>query len=46
MHVLVNYKPRECNQAAHALAAVGSEIVGETDPILDSLPHCIQVTVA
>ncbi|KAF8662687.1 hypothetical protein HU200_056291 [Digitaria exilis] len=38
----VNNVPRECNKVAHALAAWGRDVQMDEDPIVGSLPSCIQ----
>lgn len=40
------FKPRECNRVARALAALGSECSEEDHPIVENLPNCISMLVA
>jgi hypothetical protein len=40
------FESRECNKVAHALAKLGSECVGMEEPVLSSIPFCIQTLVA
>jgi ribonuclease HI len=42
----VKYCPRSCNRVGHELAILGTACAPEDDPILDSIPACIQCVLA
>jgi hypothetical protein len=44
--MLVHNHPRNCNKAAHALAALGIGCEVGTNPILDVIPFCVQNNTA
>lgn len=44
--VVVAYNPCSCNLVAHSLAALGAKLCPGTNPIMDSIPTCINVLVA
>ena len=43
---VVAHKPRSCNLVAHSLAGLEAELCPGTNPIMDSIPPCINVLVA
>ncbi|CAO1943396.1 unnamed protein product [Urochloa humidicola] len=42
----VNFRPRDCNKVADALAKLGCVCEPDTDPVRDCVPDCIQTLVA
>jgi hypothetical protein len=43
---MVAHKSRSCNLVVQSLAALGAKLCPGTNPIMDSIPPCINVLVA
>jgi len=43
---VVAHNPHSCNLVAHSLAALRAKLCPSTNPIMDSIPPCIDVLVA